>query len=143
MISVRFRAARAARAAQVPRAPATKGKGDKGVASLEFTGFLPILLIVVLAAIQLGIAGYAALQAGSGARAGARIGSQEDYRGQCTAAGNAAMSGWLVARGGNVTCGGGDIVQATATVPVPSIIPGFTFGPITRTVSMPADDTTP
>ncbi|GAA3492419.1 hypothetical protein GCM10018987_65020 [Streptomyces cremeus] len=132
----------------VPRAPGGARArrapgGDRGVATLEFTGFLPILLIVVLAAIQLGIAGYAALQAGSGARAGARIESQEAYRGQCGAAGAAAMSGWLVARGAEVGCTDGDIVQATARVPVPSIIPGFTFGTITRKVSMPADDTTP
>ncbi|MBB6435183.1 TadE/TadG family type IV pilus assembly protein [Streptomyces candidus] len=110
------------------------------MAAIEFAGFLPILLLVALAAIQLGIAGYASLQANSAARAGARIESQEAYRGQCTAAGEAAMSGWLVSRGGTVTCSDGDIVTATATVPVPSLIPGFTFGPIEKSVAMPSDD---
>jgi Flp pilus assembly protein TadG len=118
--------------------PATR---DRGVAAMELAGFLPVLLLVTMAAIQLGIVGYAALQAGSGARAAARIESQEAYRGQCSAAGQAAMSGWLVAKGANVTCAGGDIVTATATTPVPSLIPGFTFQDITRTVSMPSDDT--
>ncbi|WP_433545957.1 TadE/TadG family type IV pilus assembly protein [Streptomyces sp. CA-294286] len=110
------------------------------MAAIEFAGFLPILLLVALAAIQLGIAGYASLQANSAARAGARIESQEAYRGQCTAAGRSAMSDWLVSRGGTVTCTDGDVVTATAEVPVPSLIPGFTFGPIRKSVSMPADD---
>ncbi|NDZ98398.1 pilus assembly protein, partial [Streptomyces sp. SID10116] len=43
---------------------------------LEFAGFLPILLLIGLAAIQLGLIGYAANQAGSGARAAARAASQ-------------------------------------------------------------------
>ncbi|MYX55476.1 septum formation initiator, partial [Streptomyces sp. SID8382] len=45
---------------------------DRGSASIEFLGFLPILILVALAAVQLGIAAYAAQQAGTAARAAAR-----------------------------------------------------------------------
>ncbi|MFF0741287.1 TadE/TadG family type IV pilus assembly protein [Streptomyces sp. NPDC004111] len=114
---------------------------DKGVVALEFAGFLPILLLVAMAAIQLGIVGYAASQANSAARAAARVGSQEDTRGQCQAAGKAAMSTWMASRTEISGCGGGDIVTVTAKVNVPALIPVFNVGTITKSASMPADDT--
>ncbi|MFD3514162.1 TadE family protein [Streptomyces sp. NPDC058657] len=114
--------------------------GDKGVAALEFAGFLPLLLLVAMAAIQLGIIGYAASQASSGARAAARVESQEATEGQCEAAGLAAMSGWVAGRT-QIDCTGGDIVKATATLSVPAVIPAFTVTTITRSASMPSDDT--
>lgn len=57
--------------------PRLKLRGDRGVSILEFTGFLPILLLVGMAAIQLGLIGYGINQAGSGARAAARAASQQ------------------------------------------------------------------
>ncbi|MBT2395798.1 TadE family protein [Streptomyces sp. ISL-100] len=111
---------------------------DRGAAILEFAGFLPILLLVAMACIQLGIVGYAASQAGTAARAAARTEAQEELRGQGEVTGKAAMSGWL-AEGTDIELGGN--VTATATVPIPSVVPGIkNFGEVRRSVTMPADE---
>lgn len=120
--------------------PARRRRRDTGSASIEFLGFLPILILVALAAVQLGIAAYAVQQAGTAARAAARTGSL-DEPGTPDAAGKAAISGWL-ADGTNIiggSCGGGE-AQATATVDIPSVIPGFDFGSAQRSATMPCDD---
>ncbi|WP_432586876.1 TadE/TadG family type IV pilus assembly protein [Streptomyces sp. HD1123-B1] len=114
---------------------------DEGSASIEFLGFLPVLLIVALAAVQLGLAAYTAQQAGTAARAAARTASLDTSRTSPAAAGQAAMSGWL-ADGADVSsggCGGGQ-ASATATVEIPSVIPGFDFGSARRSATMPCDD---
>ncbi|MFF9895472.1 TadE/TadG family type IV pilus assembly protein [Streptomyces longispororuber] len=117
-------------------APPRRAFGDRGVSILEFAGFLPILLLVGLAAIQLGLVGYAAGQAGSGARAAARVASQG---GGGEAAGHAAMDADLdadVAVGG-----GGDTTTATVTVQVPTLLPFVgTDWQVEKTVTMPNDD---
>ncbi|MFI0774847.1 TadE/TadG family type IV pilus assembly protein [Streptomyces sp. NPDC021212] len=115
--------------------------GDTGSASIEFLGFLPILILVALAAVQLGIAAYAVQQAGTAARAAARTGSL-DEPGTPAAAGTAAISGWLAdetnINGGD--CGGGE-AHATARVKIPSVFPGITdFGSAKRSATMPCDD---
>ncbi|MFE2374039.1 TadE/TadG family type IV pilus assembly protein [Streptomyces sp. NPDC059398] len=100
---------------------------------------LPILLLIGMAAIQLGIVGYTANQAGTAARAAARTEALEPGTG--AAAGRDAVSGWLQ---GNtrIAVGGGDTISATATVTVPSVLPGIhLFGPVHRTVTMPNDTT--
>ncbi|WP_269853518.1 TadE/TadG family type IV pilus assembly protein [Streptomyces sp. RPT161] len=105
---------------------------DRGSASIEFLGFLPILLLVALAGVQLGLVAYVGTQAGTAARTAART----DDPG----AGTAAVSGWL--RGGThvAVSDGGDAVQATATIPIPSVFPGVSlFGPVTRSATMPRD----
>ncbi|SEC51940.1 TadE-like protein [Streptomyces melanosporofaciens] len=118
------------------------GRGrERGSASIEFLGFLPILILVALAAVQLGIAAYAAQQAGTAARAAARTASLDEPRTSPQAAGEAAISGWLadgtgISSGG---CGGGE-AQATATVEIPSVIPGFDFGSAEKSATMPCDD---
>ncbi|TPQ19633.1 TadE/TadG family type IV pilus assembly protein [Streptomyces sporangiiformans] len=103
---------------------------------LEFAGFLPILLLIGMAAIQLGLVGYAINQAGSGARAAARVASQD---GAGEAAGQAAMSDWLDA---NVSAPkGGDTTTATVTVDVPVLIPFVEFDwQVVRRATMPNDD---
>ncbi|WP_369215812.1 TadE/TadG family type IV pilus assembly protein [Streptomyces flavofungini] len=109
---------------------------DRGVSMLEFAGFLPVLLLVGLAAIQLGLVGYAAGQAGSGARAAARAASQGDSG---EAAGAAAMDGGLdssvgVSRGGGTT-------TATVEVRVPKLLPFIDAGwSVTKKATMPNDD---
>ncbi|MFI0979720.1 TadE/TadG family type IV pilus assembly protein [Streptomyces sp. NPDC021093] len=115
-----------------------KDRRDRGSAILEFTGFLPILLIVAVAVIQLGLIGYAGSQAGTAARAAARAASLEPGTGQ--AAGLASISGWM--RGGaTISAPDGDSVVGTATIQVPSVFPGINlFGPVTRTVTMPRDE---
>ncbi|GGX45344.1 TadE family protein [Streptomyces chryseus] len=112
---------------------------DRGAAILEFAGFLPILLIVAMAGIQLGIIGYAASQAGTAARAAARTEAQEELRGQGEATGMAAMSDWMAERA-DIDVGGDANVTATAVVSIPSVVPGMdNFGEVERAVTMPAD----
>ncbi|EST24087.1 hypothetical protein N566_25150, partial [Streptomycetaceae bacterium MP113-05] len=79
-----------------------------GASSIEFAGMLPLLLLVALAAIQLGIAGYTVQQAGTGARAGARTAAQEERAAQCAGTGKAAMSGWTARRATFDCAHGGD-----------------------------------
>ncbi|MGW2328813.1 TadE/TadG family type IV pilus assembly protein [Streptomyces sp. NPDC001700] len=115
---------------------------DRGQASIEFLGFLPVLILVALAAVQLGIAAYAVQQAGTAARAAARMGSLDEPGTSPAAAGQAAISGWL-ADGTNISggdCGGGE-ASATASVKIPSVIPGFDiFGSAERSATMPCDE---
>ncbi|EFL23561.1 putative septum site-determining protein [Streptomyces himastatinicus ATCC 53653] len=119
----------------------TSPRRDRGQASIEFLGFLPILILVALAAVQLGIAAYAVQQAGTAARAAARTGSQDEPGTTPAAAGKAAISGWL-ADEANISGGdcGGDEASATASVKIPSVIPGFGFGSAERSATMPCDD---
>ncbi|MFK4270677.1 TadE/TadG family type IV pilus assembly protein [Streptomyces milbemycinicus] len=114
---------------------------DRGSASIEFLGFLPVLILVALAAVQLGLAAYAVQQAGTAARAAARTASLDEVKTSPAAAGRAAMSGWL-ADGTDVgvtPCGDGQ-TRATATVDIPSVIPGVDFGSAKRSATMPCDD---
>jgi hypothetical protein len=56
-------------------------------------------------------------------------------------AGNNAVSDWLDPQIGIGTTG--DSVTATATIDVPSVIPGVNiFGPVRRSATMPKEDTT-
>ncbi|WP_443080279.1 TadE family protein, partial [Streptomyces sp. SP18BB07] len=109
---------------------------DRGSSILEFAGFLPILLLVGMAAIQLGLIGYGISQAGSAARAAAR--AESLHPGTGAAAGAAAASAWLnpsVDPGG----GGTDTTTATVVVTVPSVIPLFDPVPVERSATMPND----
>ncbi|MFJ2767650.1 TadE/TadG family type IV pilus assembly protein [Streptomyces sp. NPDC087300] len=116
-------------------APRRRRWDDRGVSILEFAGFLPILLLVGLAAIQLGLVGYAANQAGSGARAAARAASQGDSG---EAAGAAAMDSGLSAE---VHVGKGDATTtATVEVQVPRLLPFIgTDWRVTKEATMPND----
>ncbi|MEV0370456.1 TadE family protein [Streptomyces sp. NPDC050636] len=117
-----------------------RGRGrDRGQASIEFLGFLPILLVVALGVIQLGLGAYAVQQAGTGARAAARTASMDeaDRAVDPQAAGRAAMSGWIGDDATISVAGGGGSVRATATVRIPSIIPGVDFGSAHRSATMP------
>jgi hypothetical protein len=103
---------------------------------LEFAGFLPILLVVGMAAIQLGLIGYGISQAGSAARAAARAESLQSDTG--AAAGVASVSDWLAP---DVDAGsGGGTTTATVTLTVPSVIPLFADVPVTREATMPDDN---
>ncbi|MFI6339750.1 TadE/TadG family type IV pilus assembly protein [Streptomyces sp. NPDC050535] len=119
------------------RKPRRGLRDDRGVSILEFVGFLPILLVVGMAAVQLGLIGYGINQAGSGARAAARVASQ-DGSGAGDAAGQAAVSGWLnpVVSAAE----GPDLTTATVSVTVPSVIPLFDDVSMSRQATMPTDD---
>ncbi|MFI8825961.1 TadE/TadG family type IV pilus assembly protein [Streptomyces sp. NPDC053431] len=114
---------------------------DRGQVAVEYLGFLPLLLLIGLVGVQLGIIGYAAQQAGTGARAAARAASVDDPDSVPgpEAAGKAAMSDWI-ARRSRVEEGDG---TATVTVPIPSLIPFWTFDDVKRTATMPVPDPAP
>ncbi|MFE3885328.1 TadE/TadG family type IV pilus assembly protein [Streptomyces lydicus] len=136
----RFAAPRLRLAARLRPPALLRGHGrDRGTVSIEFLGFLPVLLVIGLAVVQLGIAAFAVQQAGTGARAAARTASMDeaDHPPAPEAAGRAAMSDWVKA---GITVGGdgGGSVRATVQVTIPSIIPGVdNFGTASRTATMP------
>ncbi|KOT91224.1 TadE family protein [Streptomyces sp. NRRL F-5755] len=113
-------------------------RDDRGQISIEFLGFLPILLLIALAVVQLGLAAYAVQQAGTGARAAARTATldEADRKTSPVAAGKAAMSDWAGADAVVVATEGGDEVQATATVEIPTLLPGVGPWHATRTATM-------
>ncbi|MEV6655275.1 TadE/TadG family type IV pilus assembly protein [Streptomyces sp. NPDC051219] len=112
---------------------------ERGQVAVEYVGFIPLLLIVALIAIQVGIAGYAMSQASTAARTAARVAGQDDPVADPEAAGKAAISGWL-ADGTELEGGAsGDEATYTATVQIPSLIPVFDFGAATRSSTMPRD----
>ncbi len=114
------------------RRPPARRAAERGSASVEFLGFLPILLLVALAGVQLGLVAYAATQAGTAARTAART----DDPG----AGRASMSGWLRGGAGVAMSEAPDSVTATVTVHVPSVLPGISIvDPVTRSATMPRD----
>ncbi|MCL8011931.1 TadE/TadG family type IV pilus assembly protein [Streptomyces sp. AS02] len=107
---------------------------DRGQVAIEYLGFLPILILVAMAGVQVGLIAYTAQQAGTAARAGARAASLEgSAQDGCVN----AISDWL-----SVSCvpaEGGDEVTVTATVEIPSIVPGWNFGDAQKTATMPLD----
>ncbi|MFD0394613.1 TadE/TadG family type IV pilus assembly protein [Streptomyces nogalater] len=105
---------------------------DRGQVALEYLGFVPVLLIVALAGLQLGAVAYAAEQAGTAARAGARAASlDQSYARACAD----AVSGVL-----EVSCSaaeGADTVTVTATVHIPTLV--WDLGDATKSATMPLD----
>ncbi len=115
---------------------AKDARRDRGQVAIEYLGFLPVLLIVAMAAVQLGLIAYTAQQAGTAARAGARSASlDQGAQAACTA----AVSSWLARRHLRHGGGGGDEVTVTARVDIPSIVPGWDFGTAGRSATMPVD----
>lgn len=120
--------------------------GERGVASLEYLGMLPFLLLFALAGIQLGLVAYCGEQAGTAARTAARTAALPPPAGgeaNGKAAGEHAVSDWLDPR---ITWPGAnqDLYTAKATISVPSVLPGVhIFGPVSRTATMPREDNTP
>lgn len=101
-----------------PRSRAEKSwTGEEGSASLELVGVLPFLLLAIVVAAQLGIAGASLWSAGVAARAGARA---SVVGGSASAAARAALPPTL-RRGARVDSSGGVSVE----VPVPSLLPGL------------------
>ncbi|MFE2945023.1 TadE/TadG family type IV pilus assembly protein [Streptomyces sp. NPDC059255] len=122
----------------------SRRRSESGQVAIEYLGFIPLLLIVGLLAIQLGIAAYAANQAGTAARVAARTASQDalDQELDPEPAGHAAISNWLSddlkfdPPGVNARD-----VTYTARIKVPSVIPGMEgrWGEATRSSTMPLD----
>jgi hypothetical protein len=113
------------------------------VASLEYLGMVPFLLLIALAGIQLGIAAYCGEQAGTAARTAARTAAQHAPHPDPVEAGRQAVSGW-VDPDVRLTADSATAATATATVHIPSVIPGLhLFHPVTRSATMPKEDDTP
>ncbi|NEA48709.1 TadE/TadG family type IV pilus assembly protein [Streptomyces sp. SID10815] len=110
---------------------------DRGQVAVEYLGFVPILLLIALAGIQLGLIAFSAQQAGTAARAGARAASLDRSAQQgCQAAVSAALSGRTSCAEGR----GGGTVTVTATVDIPSIIPLWDpMGSVSKIATMPLD----
>ncbi|MFI8322279.1 TadE/TadG family type IV pilus assembly protein [Streptomyces sp. NPDC085529] len=126
-------------AAPRSRTPSCPSRRDRGQVALEYLGFLPLLLIVGLAGLQLGLAAYAAQQAGTAARAAARAATRDVPPGEAPidpgAAAEAAVSGWI-----DLTFspgGGGEEYTATVTVQIPQVVPFWDLGEVTKTATMP------
>ena len=110
-------------AAQGPTAPPTKpgdgtgGHREDGTASVELVAVVPFLLLAVLVAAQLGLAGQALWSAGVAARAGARAAL---VGGDATAAARLALPSSL-RPGARVSDSGAISVRVT----VPRLLPGL------------------
>ncbi|WP_128433419.1 TadE/TadG family type IV pilus assembly protein [Streptomyces cyaneus] len=116
-----------------PRREGREGR-DRGQVAIEYLGFIPILILVAMAGVQVGLIAYTAQQAGTAARAGARAASLDESAQDACAT---AISDWL-----SVTCvpaEGGDEVTVTAVVEIPSIVPGWNFDDAQKTATMPLD----
>ncbi|MFJ3303210.1 TadE/TadG family type IV pilus assembly protein [Streptomyces sp. NPDC086549] len=113
-----------------------EARRDRGQVAIEYLGFIPILMLVALAGIQIGVIAYTAQQAGTAARAGARAASLRESADQAC---KDAVSGFLA---GDTSCPAaysGKEVTVTATVHIPSIVPGWDFGSAHKTATMPLD----
>ncbi len=108
---------------------------DRGQAAIEYLGFLPVLLIVAMAAVQLGLIAYTAQQAGTAARAGARSAPGPGRPGRLHGRRQLLAGRRHLLR----HIGGGDEVTVTARVDIPSIVPGWDFGSAGRSATMPVD----
>ncbi|WP_405857131.1 pilus assembly protein [Streptomyces sp. NBC_00090] len=107
---------------------------DRGQAAIEYLGFLPILLIVGLTGLQLGVAAYAAQQAGTAARAAARAASTDEEDAPDPDAAARAAAGWVSSV--RVDPGDGEVV-ATVSVRIPQVVPFWDFDDVTKTATMP------
>jgi len=100
-----------------PQTVSSSGHREEGTASVELVAVVPFLLLAVLVAAQIGLAGQALWSAGVAARAGARA---ELVGGDAAAAARWALPGSMRA-GSKVS--GGDAVSVQA--PIPRLIPGL------------------
>ncbi|APS19509.1 septum formation initiator [Streptomyces sp. Tue 6075] len=114
-----------------------RAKADRGQVAMEYLGFLPLLLLVAMGAIQLGLAAYAASQAGTAARAGARTEASVDARGSGESNAREAVSDWVEDGGFEYRRTGGRDITVTVEVKVPSIVPGLDDWKAKRSATMP------
>ncbi|MFC9030900.1 TadE/TadG family type IV pilus assembly protein [Streptomyces arboris] len=112
---------------------------DRGQVAMEYLGFLPLLLLVAMGALQLGLAAYAANQAGTAARAGARTAASYDAHGDPRSTARSAVSGWLGDGGFRYSQSGGRDITATVQVKVPSVVPGLDGWWAKRSATMPRE----
>jgi Flp pilus assembly protein TadG len=112
-------------------------RDDRGQSAVEYGGWLFLLLFVMTIAVQVGLAVYAAQQAGTAARAAARVAAQDEATTSPQVAGQQALSSWLDAS--VAARQDGDAVTADVTVTIPGVVPGISFGTVTKSATMPLD----
>lgn len=123
-----------------PKAGPRRARPDRGQVAVEYLGFLPLLLLVAMLALQLGLAAYAANQAGTAARAGARTAASYDAHGDPRSAARSAVSGWLTDDGGfRYRQRGFRDITATVEIKVPSVVPGLGGWVAKRSATMPRE----
>jgi hypothetical protein len=101
-----------------PIEPRSRVRGEAGSASLELVGALPFLLVAILVAAQLALAGASLWSAGLAARAGARASL---VGGRADAVARAALPPAL-RKGARVSSAGGG---AAVEVAMPRLLPGL------------------
>ncbi|WP_407837495.1 TadE/TadG family type IV pilus assembly protein [Streptomyces sp. DSM 116496] len=122
----------------IRRGQRDEAQRDRGAISLEYIGFLPILLLVGLGGIQLGWSAYVTQQAQTAARTAARVEAREPGAG--AAAGRAAISANL-AQGAQIErTTTRDAVRMTVTLTIESVVPGIGDLQVTGSAVMPNDD---
>ncbi|WP_374198580.1 TadE family protein [Streptomyces sp. ISL-111] len=123
-----------------PRRGQERDQGrDRGQVAMEYLGFLPLLFLVAMGALQLGLAAYAANQAGTAARAGARTAASYDAHGDPRSTARSAMSGWLGDGGFRYGQSGGRDITVTVEVKVPLVVPGLDGWWAKRSATMPRE----
>jgi hypothetical protein len=100
-----------------PRIASSAGHREEGTASVELVAVVPLLLLAVFVAAQLGLVGHSLWSAGVAARAGARAAL---VGGDARAAARSALPPSLRA-GARVE----DAGTVTVRVPVPRLLPGL------------------
>lgn len=126
-----------------PAPPRRRGRPaasrERGQAAIEYVGVLTLLLVVALAVVQLGIAVYAAQQAGTAARTAARVASTDHQEHRAGAVARDSMSGWLADGAEASTTRGAGSLTVTVRVSIPSLLPMFSFGSVEKSATMPTD----
>ncbi|GAA2996118.1 TadE/TadG family type IV pilus assembly protein [Streptomyces fulvorobeus] len=117
--------------------PRARRAPQDGQAAIEYVGVLTLLLVVAMAVVQLGIAVYAAQQAGTASRSGARVGSYDRATMSADQAAYASMSGWLADDADVSVSNGFDEVTVTVEIDIPAVIPVFDFGEVSKSATMP------
>ena len=113
--------------------PATRLRSQRGSASVELLGFLPLLLVAALAAWQILLATYAVTSASNAARTASRVQGTTEQR---TDAARDSLPAAL-RHGLKVTVNG---ERSKVRVQIPIIVPGLTAGAlrVTREAELPA-----
>lgn len=114
------------------RQVASSALREDGTASVELIGALPFLLLAILVAAQLGLAGYALWSAGIAARAGARAAL---VGGDAEAAARAALPEAL-RDGAKVS----DEDSVSVRVAVPALVPAMPRLTVAANAALEADD---
>lgn len=106
---------------------------EQGAAGVEFLGIVPIVIIALLVALQVGVAGWTVVAVGEAARDGARAASLGLDPGS---AARTALPGSLTPTAQSVN-NTPDGYRYTVRVAIPSLVPGLPMPQVERSAEMP------